>query len=226
VASPPSFPRRLFVVPRMMMGQRMLHGLPARAPISAIGVGIARTEILAIRVRIILRTTAGVRDNGLRHSGGSDDCRDKSGTNQRDLHLVSYGLVCVRMRRRWESAPVTPVELTSSLSTVIIRRRRLIVAKLHISVIVNRLARKIQFSGPADLREKFASRMADGVFPLPDVSTAAPVSSHQRRCAGPLSRRGMLRHELGGGLVRAAVGFKRFFTARRKPTGWLAICLH
>jgi hypothetical protein len=79
----------LFVVPRIVMGQGTVHRLPAWAPISAIGLGIARTEVLAIRVRIVLRATAGVGDDGLRHRGSGDGERNKSGAHQCDLHLVS-----------------------------------------------------------------------------------------------------------------------------------------
>jgi hypothetical protein len=54
---------------------------------------------------------------------------------------------------------------------------------LHISVIVNRSARKIQFSGPANL-QKCSSRMADGVFRCPMFPPPLPfhrISAAARR---------------------------------------------
>src|SRR5882757_3240805 len=70
----------------------MFHGrvavLPVVSIVAAIGVGIARSQILAICVRVELRAIAGVFDDGLRQCGVYGTCRDNSGgANQCELHL-------------------------------------------------------------------------------------------------------------------------------------------
>src|ERR1700730_15213756 len=56
--------------------------------VTAIGIRIARSEILAICVRIELRAIAGVFDNGLRQNGSCKTCRGNRGcADQREFHL-------------------------------------------------------------------------------------------------------------------------------------------
>jgi hypothetical protein len=56
--------------------------------VAAIGVRIARSQVLAIRVRVELRAIAGIFNNGLRQCGSYGSCRDKSGgANQCEFHL-------------------------------------------------------------------------------------------------------------------------------------------
>src|SRR5258705_13332794 len=62
--------------------------LPAITKVAAIGVRIARPEVLTICIRVKLRAIAGVFDNLLRQCGSCGSCRNNSGgTNQRVFHL-------------------------------------------------------------------------------------------------------------------------------------------
>ena len=79
------------MVPPMMM--RAMHDervavLPVVLPVTAGGVGIARSEILAIGIRIELGAVAGIFDNGLCHRR----CRgrrgeERGGADQCEFHL-------------------------------------------------------------------------------------------------------------------------------------------
>ena len=66
------------------------HGVAVRpivAIVAAIGVRIARPEVLTICVRVELRTIAGVFDNGLRQRGSCESRRGKSsGTYYSEFH--------------------------------------------------------------------------------------------------------------------------------------------
>src|ERR1700737_2846095 len=65
--------------PLVMVHARLLHvgiaALPTAAPVAAIGVWIAGSQVLTIGVRVELRATAGVRDNLLRQGGRCESCR-------------------------------------------------------------------------------------------------------------------------------------------------------
>jgi hypothetical protein len=62
--------------------------LPAITIVAAIGVRIARPQVLTICIRVKLRAIAGVFDNLLRQCGSCGSCRNNSGgTNQRVFHL-------------------------------------------------------------------------------------------------------------------------------------------
>src|SRR5260370_28811154 len=62
--------------------------LPAITKVAAIGVRIARPEVLTICIRVELRAIAGVFDNLLRQCGSCGRCRNNSGgANQRVFHL-------------------------------------------------------------------------------------------------------------------------------------------
>ena len=64
------------------------HGRVAVLPVAAIGVRIARSQVLAICIRVELRAIAGIFDNGLRQRGSCESCRGKSGgANQCEFHL-------------------------------------------------------------------------------------------------------------------------------------------
>src|SRR6476661_7959881 len=66
--------------------------LPGVSLVVAIGVRIARSQILAICVRVELRAIAWIFDNLLRQCGSCGSRRDKSsGTNQYEFHLGSPG---------------------------------------------------------------------------------------------------------------------------------------
>ena len=62
--------------------------LPAIAIVAAVGVRIARPQVLTICIRVELRAIAGVFDNLLRQCGSCGSCRNNSsGANQRVFHL-------------------------------------------------------------------------------------------------------------------------------------------
>ena len=62
--------------------------LPAIAIVAAIGVRIARPQVLTICIRVELRAIAGVFDNLLRQCGSYGSCRNnRGGANQRVFHL-------------------------------------------------------------------------------------------------------------------------------------------
>src|SRR5450631_3910194 len=86
----------LSVVPAMLPVPNGIHGRVAVAPVAAIvgvGVGIARSEVLAIGVRIKLRAIAGVRDDGLRQCRACESCRGKcGGANQGEFHSCLLAL--------------------------------------------------------------------------------------------------------------------------------------
>src|SRR5258708_37313222 len=67
---------------------RLLHVSVAVPPVPAIGVRIAGSEVLTICVRIVLRATAGVRDNLLRHGGSCETCPSShsGGAAQSEIH--------------------------------------------------------------------------------------------------------------------------------------------
>ena len=78
---------RLMVTLPMVLDGRVAV-LPAVSIVAAIGVRIARSQVLAICVRVELRAIAGIFDNGLRQCGSYGSCRDKSGgANQCEFHL-------------------------------------------------------------------------------------------------------------------------------------------
>jgi|SRR6266481_4433632 len=75
-----------------MTRDRRVTVLPGVSLVVAIGVWIARSQILAICVRVELRAIAGIFDHLLRQSGSYGSRRDKSGgTNQCEFHLGSPG---------------------------------------------------------------------------------------------------------------------------------------
>ena len=93
------------------------HGVAVRpivAIVAAIGVRIARPEVLTICVRVELRTIAGVFDNGLRQRGSCESHRGKSsGTYYSEFHsglLDHFGLLD-GISKRWERAFHSPVRL-------------------------------------------------------------------------------------------------------------------
>ena len=62
--------------------------LPGITIIAAIGVRIARPQVLTICIRVELRAIAGVFDNLLRQCGSCGSCRNNgSGANQSVFHL-------------------------------------------------------------------------------------------------------------------------------------------
>jgi len=64
--------------------------VPVVSIVAAIGVRIARSQVLAICVRVELRAIAGIFDNGLRQCGCYGSHRDKSGgANECEFHLRS-----------------------------------------------------------------------------------------------------------------------------------------
>jgi hypothetical protein len=74
----------------------MFHGRVAVPPVvaivAAVGVRIARSQVLAICIRVELRAIAGVRDNLLRHGRCCERCGGKSGgANQCEFHLGLLG---------------------------------------------------------------------------------------------------------------------------------------
>jgi hypothetical protein len=94
---------------RMVTAPMTVHGRvavpPAVSIVAAISVGISRSQVLAICVRVELRAIAGVFDNSLRQSGSCESCADKSGANQYEFHsglLLGFG------SRRWGRAPILP----------------------------------------------------------------------------------------------------------------------
>src|SRR5438067_13732783 len=89
---------------RMVTAPMTVHGSvavpPAVSIVAAISVGISRSQVLAICVRVELRAIAGVFDNSLRQSGSYGSCADKSGANQYEFHsglllVLGFG------SRRW-----------------------------------------------------------------------------------------------------------------------------
>src|SRR6266404_6342831 len=76
-------PASLAAVRRMAMLNMALHErvavLPVVTIVAAIGVRIARSEVLAICVRVKLCAIAGIFDNGLRQRGSCGGHRDNSG---------------------------------------------------------------------------------------------------------------------------------------------------
>ena len=69
-----------------------LPGRVAVLPVAAIGVRIARPQVLTICIRVELRAIAGVRDNLLRHGRCCERCGGKSGgANQCEFHLGLLG---------------------------------------------------------------------------------------------------------------------------------------
>src|SRR5947208_16664532 len=71
-----------------MMLDRRVAVLPVVSIVAAIGVRIARSQVLAICVRVELRAIAGIFDNGLRQCGSYGSRCDKSGgANQCEFHL-------------------------------------------------------------------------------------------------------------------------------------------
>ena len=78
------------VVPTMFHGRVPVP--PVVAIVAAVGVRIARSQVLAICIRVELRAIAGVFDNGLRQRGSYESCRGKSGdANQCEFHLGLLG---------------------------------------------------------------------------------------------------------------------------------------
>jgi hypothetical protein len=82
----PPAARRLMIsslLPMPVMPWMMLHhGVTVRpivAIVAAIGVRVARSEVLTICVGVELRTIAWVFDDGLRQRGSCESCRGKSG---------------------------------------------------------------------------------------------------------------------------------------------------
>ena len=81
---------RCIVTRRIVMLSVTFPGRVAVAvlPVAAIGVRIARPEVLTICIRVELRAIAGVFDNLLRQCGSCGSCRNNSGgANQRVFHL-------------------------------------------------------------------------------------------------------------------------------------------
>jgi hypothetical protein len=80
---------------RMTLGMALpgrVAVLPAITKVAAIGVRIARPQVLAICIRVELRAIAGVFDNLLRQCGSYGSCRDHSGgANQSVFHLGLLG---------------------------------------------------------------------------------------------------------------------------------------
>src|SRR6476660_8395458 len=93
--------------------------LPGRVvvlPVAAIGVRIARPQLLTICIRVELRAIAGVFDNLLRQCGSYGSCRDNSGgANQGVFHLGL--LVWFSQSRRWELASVPPINFCLAVLT-------------------------------------------------------------------------------------------------------------
>ena len=79
------------VVPPVVTLPMMLHGGVAALPVvtpAAIGIRIARAQVLAICVRVELRTIAGIGDNGLCQCRGCESRPDNSrDANQCEFHL-------------------------------------------------------------------------------------------------------------------------------------------
>src|SRR6266404_6759121 len=62
--------------------------LPAITIVAAVGVRIARPQVLTICIRVELRAIAGVFDNLLRQCGSCGSCRNNGGgSNQSVFHL-------------------------------------------------------------------------------------------------------------------------------------------
>src|SRR3982751_2232134 len=86
--------------------------LPAVSIVAAIGVRIARSQVLAICVRVELRAIAGIFDNGFRQCGSYGSCRDRAAAPiNANFILVSWLVLLDRMERRWERATVLPTGL-------------------------------------------------------------------------------------------------------------------
>jgi hypothetical protein len=63
------------------------RGRVAVLPVAAIGVRIARSQVLAICIRVELRAIAGIIDNGLRPRGSCESCHGNSGgAHQYEFH--------------------------------------------------------------------------------------------------------------------------------------------
>jgi hypothetical protein len=76
------------VTRRIVMLSVTFPGRVVVLPVTAIGVRIARPEVLTICIRVELRAIAGVFDNLLRQCGSCGSCRNNSGgANQRVFHL-------------------------------------------------------------------------------------------------------------------------------------------
>src|SRR5438876_1785612 len=76
----------MVTLPMMLDGRVAV--LPVVSIVAAIGIRIARSQVLAICVRVELRAIAGIFDNLLRHCGSYGSCRDNSGgANQSEFHL-------------------------------------------------------------------------------------------------------------------------------------------
>jgi|SRR5882757_8493769 len=98
--------RSLIVMRRMMTKPMVLHGSAAVPPIvmkvTAISVRIARSQILAICVRVELLAHSGIIDNGLRHGGRCGSCGDKNGdAKQCQFHLGLLAGLLVSMNKMW-----------------------------------------------------------------------------------------------------------------------------
>jgi hypothetical protein len=79
---------QLSVVHPIVMVQTRFHGRVAVLPVAAIGVRIARSQVLAICIWVELRAIPGIFDNGLRERGSCESCRGNSGgANQCEFHL-------------------------------------------------------------------------------------------------------------------------------------------
>src|SRR4029077_7160354 len=78
--------RPVVAVPTML--HERVAVLPGVTIVAAVGIRIARSQVLAICVRIKLRAIAGVGDNGLRKRWRCECCRGKCGSaNQCEFHL-------------------------------------------------------------------------------------------------------------------------------------------
>src|SRR5260370_42620708 len=80
------------VMPMRVMPYMTRHSVPVPpvvvAIVTAIGVRIARSQVLTICVRVDRGASAGVFDNGLRQSRRCESCRGNSGgANQCEFHL-------------------------------------------------------------------------------------------------------------------------------------------